>query len=228
MRRRKKATRESATQTEGPFTDPIVVLNRLSSSTLQRQANQSESCSISIRNPSIISRAAQQPVSRAPRNYRFFARPITNNQRANSTQVDQDVDRSAAPKKRVRFNRPGPLCSKRPREEVPITRSEVSDSESPPADFLHLNLDTVIEQTELEELTQFAEVVIEHSRHREEKKESCLRSLEEAPQDAPPEGSSGRKPSGDSSQEHEWGAKGKNVLIRADIVHIYNHFYNGV
>lgn len=173
-KRRKVKTRESCTQTE-VFKDwPVsketrVVLEKLSQSKIRsvktsnkRHVNQEASDHLSVQNPSLLP-VLNRPssISKPPGSYRIFVKPITNNERANSTLVNdtaedyqqqqQVLTGRCNQNKKVRFVKPGPLSYKQRvlkelKEDmnVPIMLSEQPELNEEGRNSL--NLDTILEQ----------------------------------------------------------------------------------
>lgn len=171
-KRRKVTTRESSTQTEvfKEWLRTEVVLEKLSQSKIRsltednrHQTDQETTDHLTIQNPSLLN-IPKRPssISKPPGSYRIFARPITNNERANSTLVNDIVDEcqlnTQSPpttrsnqNKKVRFVKPGPLSYKQRvlKELNEDMNVPVMLSEQPEVNVDRhnsLNLDTILEQ----------------------------------------------------------------------------------
>ncbi|CAH1983495.1 unnamed protein product [Acanthoscelides obtectus] len=101
--------RDVATQTElFNILDPRVVLNRLH----PQEMDQIETKAAGKPTESLVT-VLDKParLSRLPQSYRLFAKPITNNENANSTLLFDDEDDLTI--HNVAFAKPGPLCYKK-------------------------------------------------------------------------------------------------------------------
>lgn len=264
---RRKRMCDSSTQTEAAIKTgvPIVLLNRHSLASGKEHAlSHDYSSSITIRNPSMVSAQTKPGISKPPKSYRFFAKPITNNEKFNSTLADlADESTERTPKKKVRFIRPGPLSYKNRILNSMYNNENLirPPTMSEPQIELSLNNDqdlaTIIEQAEstqlvgdLEQAFNVGEIIVEPMESVAETQQMTIKSdsaqvgtkessaiIRSASKALPNECSmneandkneksrdnSDRSKEGNTSQKQD----GKTILIRANFVHIYNHFYNG-
>jgi len=260
-----KKTVNCSTQTD--FV-PIVALERLNVQTLRKSETTGEytDYNITIRNPSLMNVPPKPAISKPPKNYTTFVRPITNNEKANSTLADLDVSISDVPTKKVRFLKPGPMTYKKRIMEsisnmrIPVAMSEIQTEPSAPEE-LNLDLDTIIEQAEV---TQFMEDIdnedllvetemetvaigdelrsdvdntntrasedssvsgnVVSPNQRESALNPSLRRSNEQNDSTNNKQSKNEKP---KNQERSFKLDGgKTILIRANFVNIYNHFYD--
>lgn len=265
MVRRHKKTVNSSTQTD--FV-PIVALERLNVQTLRKSETTGEytDYNITIRNPSLMNVPPKPAISKPPKNYTTFVKPITNNEKANSTLADLDVSISDVPTKKVRFLKPGPMTYKKRIMEsisnmrIPVAMSEIQTEPSAPEE-LNLDLDTIMEQAEV---TQFMEDIdnedllvetemetvaigdelrsdvdntntrasedssvsgnVVSPNQRESALNPSLRRSNEQNDSTNNKQSKNEKP---KNQERSFKLDGgKTILIRANFVNIYNHFYD--
>lgn len=265
MVRRHKKTVNCSTQTD--FV-PIVALERLNVQTLRKSETTGEytDYNITIRNPSLMNVPPKPAISKPPKNYTTFVKPITNNEKANSTLADLDVSISDVPTKKVRFLKPGPMTYKKRIMEsisnmrIPVAMSEIQTEPSAPEE-LNLDLDTIMEQAEV---TQFMEDIdnedllvetemetvaigdelrsdvdntntrasedssvsgnVVSPNQRESALNPSLRRSNEQNDSTNNKQSKNEKP---KNQERSFKLDGgKTILIRANFVNIYNHFYD--
>ncbi|KAL1489272.1 hypothetical protein ABEB36_014202 [Hypothenemus hampei] len=90
------------TQTDSQSSIPIVDLENID----MTPPKDTSTSSITIQNPSLMTGQAKVDISKAPKSYGVFSKPITNNQRANSTLTN-------SPKRKVHFSKPSPFCYKK-------------------------------------------------------------------------------------------------------------------
>lgn len=263
VRRHKKAV-TCSTQTD--FV-PIVTLERLNVQNLRKSETVGECTdyNITIRNPSLMNVPPKPAISKPPKNYTTFVKPITNNEKANSTLADLDTSISDVPTKKVRFLKPGPMTYKKRIMEsisnmrIPVSMSEVQTEPCPPEE-LNLDLDTIVEQAEVTQFmedidsedllaeTEMETVAIEKERRsnvdninsedlntsnsrnalspnqRESALNPSLRKSNEENDSRNNKQSENKKP---ENQERSFKLDGgKTILIRANFVNIYNHFYD--
>lgn len=266
MVRRNKKTVNCSTQTD--FV-PIVALERLNVQTLRKSEAIGEytDYNITIRNPSLMNVPPKPAISKPPKNYTTFVKPITNNEKANSTLADLDTSISDVPTKKVRFLKPGPMTYKKRIMEsisnmrIPVAMSEGQTEPCAPEE-LNLDLDTIMEQAEV---TQFMEDIdnedlvetemetvaigdelrsdventnsrasedlntsvsgnVASPNQRESALNPSLRRSNEENDSRNNKHSENEKP---KNQERSFKLDGgKTILIRANFVNIYNHFYD--